>query len=359
MSHDGTTHGPLDPARDGSSTAHMDSPGASVGRASGHGVGQAVGQAAITLRDFGAGYDRSLVVRDADLTIAPGDFAAVIGPSGAGKTTLLKAIVGQVPHQHGTVEVFGYRVSPGRPPRGVGYVAQVEGIDWSFPMSVADVVMLGRVGRLGRRPWPSRADRRAVAVTLDRLGLGHLAGRHIRDLSGGQQNRTFLARALVGNPHLLLLDEPTANLDPRTRDDLLRALVDLNRTGVTVVMTTHEVNAVALRAPLVVCVNGGIVAAGRPAETLTEAVLMTTFDAPMRLITDPVTGERMVSGAIGHWDAAWHGDRGHQPAWHPDLRGDQAPKRDHVQPTSSAPSPYPVFDPPWRPADQSRQAIPR
>ncbi len=320
--------------------------------------GMTGGPAAISLRDLDAGYGRSLVVRDAHLTIPTGAFAAVIGPSGAGKTTLLKAIVGQVPHQHGEVEVFGQRVRPGRPPHGVGYVAQVEGIDWSFPMSVADVVMLGRVGRIGRRPWPSRADHRAVAVTLDRLGIGHLAGRHIRELSGGQQNRTFLARALVGNPRLLLLDEPTANLDPRTRDDLLRALVDLNRTGVTVVMTTHEVNAVACRAPLVVCVNGGIVAAGHPAATLTEPVLAATFEAPMRVLHDPVTGERVISDAAGHWDAAWRADR--EPAFPVPSRGTAGTGYPDTGDGPFAPNDhYPAIDPAWHVTDGSRETVAR
>ena len=124
--------------------------------------------------------------------------------------------------------------------------------------------MMGRVRRMGPLPWPSREDRRAGDQMLERLGIAGLERRHIRDLSGGQQQRIFLARALIGEPRLLILDEPTASVDVKTRDDILHLLVELNRPGVTIVMTTHELNAVAAHLPWVVCVNGGVVAQGSP-----------------------------------------------------------------------------------------------
>jgi zinc/manganese transport system ATP-binding protein len=162
---------------------------------------------------------------------------------------------------------------------------------------------MGRIRAMGRLPWPSRDDRRAVAAALETLGLAGLGGRHIRDLSGGQQQRVFLARALVGRPRLLLLDEPTASVDPKTRDDILHLLVGLHAEGVTTVMTTHELNAVAAHLPWVVCVNGGVVAQGGPADVFTEPILSRTFGAPMRVVRDEATGGILVAEAHDHGPA--------------------------------------------------------
>jgi zinc/manganese transport system ATP-binding protein/zinc transport system ATP-binding protein len=170
----------------------------------------------------------------------------------------------------------------------------VETVDWHFPVTVEQVVAMGRISRTVALPWLSRADRVAVATVLERLGIGALAKRNIRQLSGGQQQRVFLARALIGEPPLLLLDEPTASVDVKTRDDILHLLVDLHQQGVTIVMSTHELNAIAARAPRVICVNGGIVADGSPSEIFTNDVLTRTFNAPMEAIHDPLTGRVMV-----------------------------------------------------------------
>jgi zinc/manganese transport system ATP-binding protein/zinc transport system ATP-binding protein len=257
----------------------------------------------VSLSGVRCGYGESAVLDGVSVMVPAGRFAGIVGPSGAGKTTLLRAVLGQVPHLRGDVHVQGQTVPPGSSPTGVGYVPQVESVDWSFPMTVEDVVLLGRIRRMGRLPWPNRADRRAVAATLDRLEIGHLIHRHIRDLSGGQQQRTFLARALVGEPRILLLDEPTASVDLKTRDVILRTLVDLHHGGVTILMTTHELNAVAAHLPWVICVNGGIVAEGPPRQVFTEAVLGRTFDAPMRVMPDPTTGRPLVAEAPGDWGA--------------------------------------------------------
>ena len=139
-----------------------------------------------------------------------------------------------------------------------------------------------------------------MAETLERLGIGGLANRHIRDLSGGQQQRTFLARALIGEPHMLILDEPTASVDIKTRDDILHLLVDLNQHGVTIVMTTHELNTVAAHLPWVVCVNRGIVAQGVAERVFTAPILSRTFDAEMRVVRDIETGGLLVAEAGSH-----------------------------------------------------------
>ena len=127
------------------------------------------------------------------------------------------------------------RRAGGRPRRaaGVGYVPQVETVDWTFPVTVEDVVLMGRGARSALAPWPSRDDRRAVRRSSSGSVSAASRGRHIRDLSGGQQQRVFLARALIGDPPLLILDEPTASVDVKTRDDILHLLAELNRTGST------------------------------------------------------------------------------------------------------------------------------
>ncbi|MCC6313624.1 MAG: metal ABC transporter ATP-binding protein [Thermomicrobiales bacterium] len=262
---------------------------------------------AIHLDDFSGGYGAADVVRDVSLTIPVGRFVGFVGPSGAGKTTLLKAMLGDLPRISGAVAVAGRQIRPGRAPEGVGYVPQTETVDWSFPATVNDVVLMGRIRSMGRLPWPSRTDRAAVAAVLARLGVGELGDRHIRELSGGQRQRVFLARALIGAPRILLLDEPTASLDVRTRDEILHLLLDLNRTGVTVAMTTHELNAVAAHLPWVVCVNGGVVAEGSPEAVFTPANLSRTFGAPMRVVRDAETGGVLIAEGHDHGPLATAG----------------------------------------------------
>ena len=269
--------------------------------------------APLSLVDVSCEYDVASVLRDVSLRVPTGQFVGLIGPSGAGKTTLLRAMLGLVPRVQGEVWLGGRAITGDRPRADVGYVPQVETVDWTFPVTVADVVLMGRIARMGLLPWPSRDDRRAVADILERLGIGHLARRHLRDLSGGQQQRTFLARALIGRPRILLLDEPTASVDVKTRDDLLHLLVDLHREGITIVMTTHELNAVAAHLPWVVCVNGAIVAQGPPPDVFTAPILSRTFAAAMRVVRDPETGTLLVAEAGRHGPFASRqgaGDRG-------------------------------------------------
>jgi ABC-type Mn2+/Zn2+ transport system ATPase subunit len=254
----------------------------------------------VELNGVSGGYEGAPVFADVDLHVPRGQFVGLIGPSGAGKTSLLKAMLGGLPSVSGEVLVGGERVLPGRPPAGTGYVPQIETVDWSFPVTVSDVVMMGRVRRMGPLPWPSRADRRAMEAILERLGMAGLGSRHIRDLSGGQQQRVFLARALIAEPELLILDEPTASVDVKTRDDILHLLAELNRQGVTVILSTHELNAVAAHLPWVVCVNGGIVAQGSPLEVFTAPILSRTFATEMRVIRDEVTGGLLVAEAGTH-----------------------------------------------------------
>ncbi|MFL5759979.1 MAG: metal ABC transporter ATP-binding protein [Thermomicrobiales bacterium] len=255
---------------------------------------------AIELHQVTCGYSASPVLRDVSLRVPPGQFVCMIGPSGAGKTTLLRAMLGLTPWVRGHVIVDGRVVRAGSSPAGVGYVPQVETVDWHFPVTVENVVLMGKISQRRLLPWASKRDRRDVAATLERLGIGELGSRHIRDLSGGQQQRTFLARALIGKPRLLFLDEPTASVDIKTRDDILHLLVDLNREDITIVMTTHELNTVAAHLPWVVCINGGVIAQGAPDKIFTGPILSRTFNTEMRVVREEQTGTILVAEAGSH-----------------------------------------------------------
>jgi zinc/manganese transport system ATP-binding protein/zinc transport system ATP-binding protein len=243
-------------------------------------------------RHVTCGYGKAIVLENVSLQVATGDFVCLVGPSGAGKTTLLRSILGGVDIAAGQVLIDG--VEAGKKRTRAGYVPQLEAIDWNFPVTVEQVVQMGRASE-GWLPWNRRESVDACAAIMERLGIARLAKRQIRALSGGQQQRAFLGRALASNPRLLLLDEPTAGVDIKTRDDILHLLDELNHEGVTVLMTTHELNAVAAHLPWVVCVNGGIVAEGSPAEVFTPEILRRTYGAEMTVIQH--NGMTMVSEA--------------------------------------------------------------
>lgn len=234
----------------------------------------------VELRGVTFGYGRVPVVENIDLHLHPGQFAGLLGPSGSGKTTILKLILGMLSPQRGTVFVDGNDLH-GRPSRRVAYVPQLETIDWNFPVTVEQVVLMGRIKQMGLFPWASRADKHAAGEMMERLGIGAMRKRHIRDLSGGQQQRAFLARALLANPDLLVLDEPTAGVDMGTQENVLRLLAELNRGGVTILMTTHDLNAAAAHIPWVICLNRRVVASGPPDQVFTPKILAATYKGNM------------------------------------------------------------------------------
>jgi ABC-type Mn2+/Zn2+ transport system ATPase subunit len=215
------------------------------------------------------------VLEDVSLRVPRGSFTGVVGPSGSGKSTLLQVMLDVVPARRGTVRRM--------PALRIGYVPQVETINWNFPVTVDEVVLMAaRAAR--RRPWASADERRDVAEVLDRLGLSGLGGRHIRELSGGQQQRVFIARALFSDPDLLLLDEPTSGVDVRTRHEVLHLLGELNRGGLAIVLTTHDLNGIAAHLPHVVCLQTRVIGAGRPIDVLTPEILERTYGAPMDVL---------------------------------------------------------------------------
>ena len=229
----------------------------------------------LRLEAVAAGYGEGSVLVDVDLELGAGDFVGIVGPSGSGKSTLLRVLLGSVPITGGRVE----RSADVR----LGYVPQVERIDWDFPVTVAQCVLMSRVqGRLA--PWASKAEKADVARVLDRLGIGDLAGRHIRALSGGQQQRVFLARALLAEPDLLLLDEPTSGVDVRTRHEIIHLLGELHDAGLGIVLTTHDLNGIAAHLPHLVCLNKRVIGAGAPHEVLVPEVLEATYGSPMEVL---------------------------------------------------------------------------
>jgi zinc/manganese transport system ATP-binding protein/zinc transport system ATP-binding protein len=199
----------------------------------------------------------------------------------------------------------------------VGYVPQIGMIDWTFPVTVENVVVMGKQRQMTWLPWPSKRDKMDVGEMLERLGIGGLAKRHIRDLSGGQQQRVFLARALIGRPDVLVLDEPTASVDIRTRDEILHLLAEINETGITIVITTHELNSLAAHLPWVVGINRGVVAQGPPELVFTPDIMSRTFDAEMRVIRDAETGNLLVTEAGSHGPFS---QRSHMSATDPDRQ---------------------------------------
>ena len=240
------------------------------------------GSPLVEIRGLSCGYEKQRVLNGVDLEILRGDFVGLLGPSGSGKTTLLRAMLGAVDVYEGEVVVDGVRASGGRP--RIGYVPQLETIDWNFPVTVREVVMMGRTMENRFFPWFRKEEKELANRMMDQLGILHLAGRHIRNLSGGQQQRAFLARALVSSPSLLLLDEPTSGVDVKTRDDVMHLLHDLNHEGVTIVITTHEINAVAVHLPRLVCMAGRILAEGTPWDVITPEVLFKTYGAEMPVV---------------------------------------------------------------------------
>jgi len=243
-------------------------------------VADAAGDPIVHLAGVSCGYEDKSVFSNLHLSIPQGLYTGIVGPSGSGKTTLLKVILGVAGATVGTVTVAGQRVN-GRTVRGVGYVPQLETVNWNFPVTVEQVVLMGRHRETGWLPWPSREERRVALDLLEHLGIHQYAHRQIRALSGGEQQRVFLARALIGRPSLLVLDEPTSGVDLKTQHQILHLLSELNRDGVTIILTTHDLNSVARHLPWVICFNRGLIAQGDPQEIFTSELLSRTYNSEM------------------------------------------------------------------------------
>src|SRR5215217_5840548 len=200
------------------------------------------GTSAIEVTDLTVAYHEKPVLWDVDLSVPPGVLMAIVGPNGAGKTTLIKAILGLIEPVAGQVSIFGRPYSEQR--RQVGYVPQRGSVDWDFPTSVLDVVMMGRYGALGWIKRPGKAERAAALEALAKVGMEQFAHRQISQLSGGQQQRVFLARALVQDAQLYFMDEPFQGVDATTERSIVGILRELRSRGRTVLVVHHDLNTV-------------------------------------------------------------------------------------------------------------------
>jgi ABC-type Mn2+/Zn2+ transport system ATPase subunit len=239
---------------------------------------------AIELHGVTAGYDDVVALEGVDLAIPRGSLVAIFGPNGGGKTTLLKLMAGLLEPWAGSVRVLGQ--PPGVAARRIAYVPQAELVDWSFPVSVWDVVMMGRFSRLGPLHQPGSADRTAVGEALERVGMGRLAGTQIGRLSGGQRRRAFLARAIAAEADLYLLDEPVTGVDVPTQEDLMDLLSAESTAGRTVIATTHDLAAASRHFERVVGVNREVHADGPVALLRDPDVLARTYGGHLLVIDE-------------------------------------------------------------------------
>ena len=239
---------------------------------------------AVRLRDVSAGYGERIALEEITLDLPTGSLVAIFGPNGGGKSTLLKLIAGLLQPTTGTVETLG--LPAGKAARRIAYVTQAELVDWSFPVSVWDVAMMGRYPRLG--PWrrPGSSDREAVRAALDQVGMLDRAQSQIGELSGGQRRRAFLARAIAADPELYLLDEPVTGVDVTTQEDLMTVLHAETERGRTVIATTHDLAAAAAHFDTVIALNRRLVAMGSASLVLDPEVLSKTYGGHLLVLQD-------------------------------------------------------------------------
>jgi len=234
-----------------------------------------VAEAALHIEHASVAYGRTPVVEDVHGDVHAGEAVALIGPNGAGKSTLIKAVLGLVPVVSGWITVLGR--TPVRARRDVAYVPQADTLDADFPVSVAQVVLMGRYRKVGWLRRPGAADRRIAAEALDGVGLADKAGDRFGTLSGGQRQRVLLARAITQQPLLLLLDEPFTGVDAVSQDALLEALTSLRAGGAAVVVSTHDLALAHLACDEVCLLNRHQFAFGPTAATLTPELLRATY----------------------------------------------------------------------------------
>ncbi|MBI2773829.1 MAG: ABC transporter ATP-binding protein [Chloroflexi bacterium] len=230
---------------------------------------------AILLHHVAAGYDGTLAIEGVDLEVQKGELVALVGANGSGKSTLLKVIVGLLDPRHGEVRVLGGEPIAAR--SHMSYLPQQEHVRWDFPLTVENVVLMGRVGRIGLGRGPGRSDRDEAVAALARVEAVYLRRRAVTDLSGGERQRVLLARALFAEPEILLLDEPATGVDPTTEEQLMSVLAEETAKGRTVLVATHDLASVMAHFERVVCMNHGIVAQGDVSILRDDAVLRATY----------------------------------------------------------------------------------
>ncbi|MEL7623144.1 MAG: metal ABC transporter ATP-binding protein [Clostridiales bacterium] len=230
---------------------------------------------AVEVEDLTVAYDAKPVLWDIDLKIPQGKLLAVVGPNGAGKTTLIKAILGLIPSVSGVIRFcWGSKKTSKKP---IGYVPQSGSVDWDFPATALDVVLMGCYGRLGWIKRPGKADKELARQTLKKVGMAQYAGRQISRLSGGQQQRVFLARALMQQADIYFMDEPFKGVDAQTEKAIVLLLKELKEQGKTVVVVHHDLQTVADYFDWVTLINLQVVASGPVSEIFHEENLKKAY----------------------------------------------------------------------------------
>lgn len=246
----------------------------------------------LELKNVSVAYNNHPVLEELTFSVPHGSQIAVVGPNGAGKSTLFKALVGLLPVCAGQILIHGLPI--GHHQDCVAYVPQREEVDWRFPATISDVVMMGRFRRQGWFKRPSKADQKIVAQSLEYLGISELAKQAIGALSGGQQQRVFLARALAQEPHILLLDEPFTGVDITTQETTLALLEKLKDHQVSVLVSTHDLNMAAQRFEQVLLLNHHLIAYGPAQEVLTREALQAGFGEQLLVLEHEHQGSSTV-----------------------------------------------------------------
>jgi manganese/zinc/iron transport system ATP- binding protein len=243
---------------------------------------------AVEVTDLTVAYDEKPVLWDVDLRVPEGTLMAIVGPNGAGKTTLIKAILGLIPAAAGQVLIYGKPYEEQR--HLVGYVPQRGSVDWDFPTSVLDVVMMGRYGALGWFRRPGRQEKQLALGALEKVGMHDFADRQISQLSGGQQQRTFLARALVQDAQVYFMDEPFQGVDATTERAIVNLLKELRAAGKTVIVVHHDLQTVPEYFDWVTLLNVRRIASGPVSEVFTEENLRLTYGGRVAFLSKDGNG---------------------------------------------------------------------
>ncbi len=221
-------------------------------------------------------YGRNLVLEDVNLQLSGSQLVGVIGPNGAGKSTLLKSILGIIPAE-GQIHIEGRSLRQAR--ERLSYVPQKEEVRWDFPVTVGDVVMMGRYKRIGWIAGPAKQDHQIVREALEQVGMLAFKDRQISQLSGGQQQRIFMARALAQQGDIILLDEPLTGVDTTTQDVIMQLLENLRQAGKLILMATHDLETAAQKCTQLLFLNHRLIALGTPQEVFNPQVLASTYGA--------------------------------------------------------------------------------